>query len=145
MMNNDLALRLFMTDSVTNLPYQPAEPPYLRGVVADVYGGVDTEEGKYRVEERGAWHFKEADNHHNYLPQPYTSRAFRNELIELTSPVIVNVQATASLQETPFSLPPFYVQRRDNAFPFDRSTWCLSKPSPLEKEESDAIDMSSRA
>jgi protein-glutamine gamma-glutamyltransferase len=132
MMNNDLALRLFMTDPITKLPYQPAEPPYLRGVVADVYGGNDSEESNDRAEERGAWHLKDADG---YLPQPFTAKSLRNELIESTPPIVVNIQATASLQETPFSLPPFFVPRAEESYPFDRSTWCLSKPSPFEERK----------
>ncbi len=120
MMNNDLAMRLFLVDPVTKLPFQPSDPPYLRGVVADVYGGKD----EHGNELKGVW--KTASNA-NRRQQLFRYDAFRKELKESQGRISVSIQAQASLGEASFSLPPFCAIANDDSLPFDPSSWCLTK------------------
>jgi protein-glutamine gamma-glutamyltransferase len=122
MMNDDLAMRLFLVDPVTKLPFQPSEPPYLRGVVAEVYGGADEKGNPLK----GGWTSTSPDNNRQQL---FRYGAFRNELKESQARISVSIQAQASLGDSPFSLPPFCAMGNEESLPFDPSTWCLAKQS----------------
>jgi transglutaminase-like putative cysteine protease len=118
LMNNDLALRVFMQRSDDKSPFQPSEPPYIRGTVADFYEG------------RGKWRTNEVLQTSVIVP---AKERMRTQLRETKDSVFVTVHEQAYTKAAMFSLPPFSrnASVRDPSFgpiEYDPKTWCMSKP-----------------
>ncbi len=111
-MNDDLALRVFMEHSATKLPFQPTEPPYIRGTVADSYEG----NGKWRVNET---------MRSSYIV-PSRGR-LRPELLDSTERVAVVIHEQASSDNAMFSLPPYTRDSQGGRLEYDPKSWCLVK------------------
>lgn len=112
MMNDDLALRVFIEQSATKLPFQPTEPPYIRGTVADVYDG------------EGRWRVNEAIRNSYVVP---SSGRLRPELSDSIDRVEVSIHEQASSDNAMFSLPPFTRNSQYGRIEYDPMTWCLAK------------------
>jgi transglutaminase-like putative cysteine protease len=110
MANDELAMRLMMKDQFSHLPYQPLEPPYIRGVIADLYVG------------RGVW---------KTLSRSGTSRKslsinqLRDGLDTGGQTIEVTIHEQTRLGAVQFSIPPFYTEIGEPKLDFQPDSWCL--------------------
>ncbi len=120
MSNSDIALRVSMTDLVTKRSFQPVEPPYIRGIVADTYDGT------------GRWHSTQVDEAFNISAVERLPSIFdlSPELKQLSEPIEITVTEQAQLDDAEFSIPPFFSVNPVSDLKFNRRDWSLVSDNP---------------
>ncbi|MCY2973378.1 MAG: DUF3488 and transglutaminase-like domain-containing protein [Planctomycetota bacterium] len=115
MSNSDIALRVTMTDLTTKRSFQPVEPPYIRGIVADTYDGT------------GRWHSTQVDEAFNISSVERLPSVFdvAPELKQFSDPVEITVTEQAQLDDAEFSIPPFFSVNPVSDLKFNRRDWSL--------------------
>jgi len=120
MSNSDIALRVTMTDLTTKRSFQPAEPPYIRGIVADTYDGT------------GRWHSTTVDEAFNTSAVERLPSVFdiSPELKQFSEPIEITVTEQAQLDDAEFSIPPFFSVNPVSDLKFNRRDWSLVSDHP---------------
>lgn len=106
MSNNDIALRMTISDPKTDRNYHPTEPPYIRGVVVPHYQG------------NGSW--QTIDQFVGYrshsLEKLFSINQLRREMRDNDQFLRVDIQEQSYFGATQFSIPPFCRSNSDLAF-----------------------------
>ena len=120
MSNSDIALRVTMTDVMTKRSFQPVEPPYIRGIVADAYDGA------------GRWHSTQIDGSFNSNATERLPSVFdiSPELKQFSDSVMITVTEQAQLDDAEFSIPPFFSVNPTSDLKFYRRDWSLISHHP---------------
>jgi len=110
MQNDDLAFRMSMQEVATKIPFDPLEPPYVRGTIVDIYDG------------RGGWSTSNEALTYSDILLP---NQVREELRPEGDTYIVTIQEQTKLGATQLSLPPFVRSGDSTRLKFNAKTWCL--------------------
>ncbi len=106
MSNNDIALRLTISDPKTDRNYHPTEPPYIRGVVVPYYQG----DGRWQTTD----HFTGYNS--SATEKLLSINQLRREMREKDQFLRVEIQEQSYFGATQFSIPPFYRSSTELSF-----------------------------
>jgi len=114
MSNDDIALRVSLSDVVTKRTFQPIDPPYIRGTVADTYDG------------SGRWHSElENFSNANELERLPSTTEIPSKLKQVSDRVLVTVTEQAQVADMEFSIPPFFSVDPTSDLRYTRRDWGL--------------------
>jgi len=115
MSNDEIAMRITMSNAKTKRSFQPIDPPYVRGTVVDTYDGT------------GRWHSMDLDGMSSFsrLEELPSRRDVSSRLTEASDQVLITVSEQAQLEDVEFSLPPFLNSNPKSELRFTRLDWGL--------------------